>query len=354
MESTPITEVREQLDGLLAAAASTELPNCAAHGDKPADAACSECGRFFCWDDVSFATDAAQFVCEPCRHTRAARAARRNLWSWLKEPFFYVGLSVVLAAIAYMFGVGNPSPHDLVRRDQHKPWYLRRAGKLWLAQADRAKARVVMLENGARTEDTKAWARLAAKALGNAATQWRQTEAEPDLRLGQAMMFLRAGNAPKAFELLIGLEDLIPPEHALWCHYLHCRAKAALALGKTRLAEEHWRILLATVEQAETSRTGLFGDFLDPLVDFYSKDRAAALCLHKVRSVCDTGTSLRQLREEAIRELRRNGLPVPPSLLDKSRQPDFGEPARQDQNTPETEDDTEPQPPKKKVTIERF
>ena len=354
MESTPPTEVREELGALLNEVHEHDLPHCSTHGDKLADVVCAECGQFFCWGDVSFQANAAQFVCDPCREKRSIRAARRSFWGWLKEPFFYVGLSVVLATVAYVLGVGNPSPEELARSDRQKPWYLRRAGKLWLAQADRAKARISILDAAGRADDMKAWAALAARALGQAATQWKGTEAEPDLRLGEAMMFLKAGKAQKAFDMLIDLEDLIHPEDALWCYYLHCRAKAALALGKTRLAEEHWRIMLATVEQAETSRNSLFGNMLDPLMDFYSKDRAATLCLHKVRSVCGTAMPLRQLREEAIREMRRSGLAIPPSVFDRSLQLDFGEPQPEAEDKPEPEDDEAPAKPSKKVVIERF
>lgn len=301
-------EALRELEALLAGLPMT-APAAHAPAGAPADVVCSACHRLFPWDVVHLQAATMTFVCSDCL---TSRLSRRSAITWsgvLRAPFTYVGLSVVLAAVLFAFGVGNPSRRSLAARDTGKPWHRREVARLAIRQAARAEARAERLV--ARGDDAQAiaWFGLTRRALGAAAASWRGMEAEVHARIGEAVMLGRAGDSEGCFRALDAMSEAVPPDHAARLAYLYHYGKAALSQGKVDTAARAWgELLTATVS---LSPDNAYSKMIDQIIELAANDRRGKLLLKQVKAVCDTTPPTQTRRREVLEEMRSREMPLP-------------------------------------------
>ncbi len=297
--STPdvTSDCRQRLAERLASAPAEFEANCARHEDVPATLLCTECQRWFCADCATIdATDLA-LVCAACAERRRRRSVTARLLALLREPFVYVGLAAGLALVLWAFGVGNPDTRQARPIDARHPWYTQRNGVLWLRQAGRAKKRAAALAERQRHKEMAAWATLAEQAFHRAAQEWRQTDAYPDLCVGEALMQARRGDPAGACERLGEVETDMKPGHPSRAALLYHRAAIALQAGRRDAASADLRELAALLPAPRADAPlASINDLIDQLTDFYGKDRAGAVQHNRVRTVCETAMSAQELR----------------------------------------------------------
>lgn len=317
------------------------VPSSAADSRIEADVVCAGCSQLFGWREVELDTGSFAFRCGACVTAARARDRIFSLRRALREPFFYIALTVLLAGVAYVAGVGNPSVADTARLDSGRPWYQRRSGKLWFRQALRARSRVAALEQRGLNREAKAWAGLAQGAFLKAAESWANGEVLPDLRLAAARMHAKAAGPAAAHEALHALADTVPPGHASRPAYLYQRALLAAEAGRQEQANADWLELLR--ELAPLSSSKGMDSIVDKLVEFAAKDKAVMFRVVGIQTACGAKIPPDAMRETALTELRKHGVPVPVELGTPAT------PARVANPPP-----ADKRPPKKKLVIKRF
>ena len=316
MHADSDTSARQVLEDLLAQAADERLPACAKHPAVAASAVCAECSQLFCWECLGLNEETLQFQCRACAAEAGSKGHAIDFQEMLREPFFYIAVTVLFAIVAFLLGVGNPDVDDLTRADRDEPWYYQRVGKLWLRQASRAKRRAAMLERQKRDHEMAAWADLARGAFRQAADCWEDAPAGPDLRIGEALMWAKAGDPAAAYHLLKQQEERLSPEHASWPAYLFHRGRIGFAVGEAKQAEADWTELLATVAETDKNPLGMAEKMVESLVDMYSKERLAAVRHNVVREVCETVVPRAEMRRTILDEFRNRNIDLPPGVED--------------------------------------
>lgn len=281
--------------------------HCFVHEERPADAFCPVCEKLHCFECMSFDLEKEVLTCRQCRKARAGSSVRKSWQRIARMPFFYVLLIVMATLVAYTMGFRNPSIEKIQRKDAGRPWHERRAGKLWLQQAVRAKERTDQLyESGAAGEDVSKWAGLARAAFANARACWTGEEPELDLAIGEALMVGKAGDPEASYEKLRELDDSIDKGHPAYPSFLFHRGYAAWRTGHPESAIDDWKTVLKAANIASDALAP--GVLLDEIFDLISGDIEAGMLYVLIRQACDTFMNEFEIRERILEFARKNNL----------------------------------------------
>lgn len=281
--------------------------HCCVHEERPADALCPVCEKLHCFECMSFDAEKEVLTCRQCRTARAGSSARTSWQRIARMPFFYVLLIVMATLVAYTLGFRNPSIEKIQRKDAGRPWHERRAGKLWLQQAVRAKERTEHLyEIGAAREEISKWAGLARSAFANARICWKGEKPELDLTIAEALMVGKGGDPEAFYEKLCELDDSIDKDHHAYLSFLFHRGYAAWLTGRPESAIDDWKTVLRAAEFASEALAP--GMLLDELFDLATGDVEEGMLYVLIRQACDTFMDEFQVRERILEFARENNL----------------------------------------------
>ncbi len=265
---------------------------CPVHAGREATVFCSRCGRAGCCGCMELVPREMDFVCADCT-ARATAFSPARAAAVLKMPFFYVGLSLAGALVAYTLGVGNPDEGRMAALDRGRKWYLQDLGGLWLRQGARTRARAEALLEQGKTSEGEDWAELSARALRKAAAALRDAPVEEDLLVGSATMLGKAGATREAYDRLREIGGRIGPEHPAHPAYLYERGKLAETL---RLAGDgSWERLRQLVPAGGGASARRLDRLIDQVIASAGENRIEAAFAKRVRRICGTDRSARIL-----------------------------------------------------------
>lgn len=301
-------EVAEQLLALV----PEELPPCAQHADRSTDAVCADCGKLCCWECVSYDLDSDAFRCWACREIVQQRRERQRRLRIFRTPFFYVALAVVFSVIAYAFGVGNPRPASLARKDKGKAWYNQELPHEWLKQALRVRQRLSMLEGEkGREAEYRHWAALARKTFNHMLESWGDTKLAPEIRMAAAVMRADAGEPKEALAELAALTPVLASGHEAHPALLYHQGKVCLNMDDHAGAEKYWNQFLSELTP-EQERGMTTAEVVENMFGPYGDMKPEPLETAMVKRACRSDMHLIIVKNR-IRELgKKKGLKLLP------------------------------------------
>jgi tetratricopeptide (TPR) repeat protein len=250
---------------------------CCKHPDQPAVVSCVECGKGICQQCLNELPDSYRFICALC----VARNIRKKVvftgLKSLKSPVLWVCLCVLISAVAYAMGVGNPRLSTLMKRDRKWSWYSQDVGKLYLAKASRENQRAAALRELDKPEEAVVWTQRACHSFQQVADYWSSTPVHGYLLAAVAHQYYWAGEYKKALQILKPLKFKYGDPAAVGLNYM-------LGLVYERLGEK--KLAKARFSEAIEEQNSSYMKRLDNFINDMTGNRREAAKICMVRELC--------------------------------------------------------------------
>ncbi len=244
-------------------------PRCTDLAHHVPDFCCESCGRGHLWQQLDLDRDRFRLLCESCYEKALTEVRRRRCIAVLRQPVFYVVMSVGIAGILFAAGVGRVSVDDLRERDSGKPPHLQKLGNLYVERGARIRARLRLLEHYGPAADVRKWAVPALKSYHLANAYWQDDSVSAELLACIAVLLAKAGAVDEAYDHLRALDGRLSSRSRRT--YLYYRGGLALQLGRVQSCLNDWEIVL---QEAAGSAV----PSLDTLIDL-NEERSASYIL---------------------------------------------------------------------------
>ena len=256
---------------------------CSKHPDHAAVLTCVECGAGICQQCLIEIPDSYRLLCPACNLKKIKKKIVFTGFKTLKSPVLWVVLCVLISAVAYAMGVGNPRLETMKKRDQKWNWYAQDVGKMYLSKATRENQRAAALVILGRPDEAVKWYARAAIAFELAADYWKATPVYEYLRAATASAYIQTGKSDKALEILDSIKLKHGDPSAVGVAFMQGRAHEKL--GHNDKAKQAFKLAL---EKRDDSISRKMDDFIDVMTG----DRREAKMIFSIRELCGLNISL--------------------------------------------------------------
>jgi tetratricopeptide (TPR) repeat protein len=278
----------QQVDLIMEQLAPDPVISCSKHQEVTAVMSCVVCGQGICQQCLADIPDSYKFTCAICTTRKIKKKIVFTGLKSLKSPVLWVLLCVLISAIAYAMGIGNPRLKTLKKRDLKWNWYSQDVGKMYLSKASRENQRAAALRMLDKPEEALVWNKRACKAFQLAAEYWAKTPVHGYLLAAVAHQYYWDGKYDKALKILKSLKFEHGDPATVGLNYM--LGQVYEKIGNKKLAK-------ASFTNAINEERSSYSKKMDNFITTMTGNRREARMVFMVRVVCEL-----KIKPDALRE----------------------------------------------------